>query len=502
MFKDIQQLKIKETQAVLAEAQKAKEEFGQTLRDQNDQLWDLEADMRRGASGYRGKKSFNVFEKLITRRGDYKKYQAWLAEYQKLPEKINKLKQEIEQTEIKTQTELEQSGISQDIQNLANEIWNIEKATTLGELGIKPLEAISMLEANGIVPVLDESDREIFERPRNYQGKEDLIMVHKTDFIPNGNHLSTQKEAGVERTEKVNLDGKDYEYSYLLERDTVHTSMNDEVSSHMFGGWDHCRYTVLQPFAEVASEQVGATVPNDTFTKGGIDLTENAWILCPADQVDDVKKENPAVHVLGYQGENSKGLAAPFLSQLGYRAEQVGMWGWDDKQSQDQFFEIAQKENIKIAQHTDTTEAEDEDYLVACNKMVGIMKMLRDNDLVKSAEDYQRIKAQLDTQVDYNLCLQKAMYSLSKCNESLITKDAILANHKQFEVLTRKMGEAGMPITGKDYTVLKTAYDDQKNKTNLVAEQFGVNMKFGEICERAIVNSMVGSRTLETERSM
>ena len=61
MFKDFQLLKIKETQAALAEAQKNKEQFGQTLHDQNNQLWKLEANMQRGVSGYHGKKSFNVF---------------------------------------------------------------------------------------------------------------------------------------------------------------------------------------------------------------------------------------------------------------------------------------------------------------------------------------------------------------------------------------------------------------------------------------------------------
>ena len=61
MFKDVQLLKIKEIQAALAEAQKNKEQFGQTLRDQNEQLWNLEANMRNGVSGYRGKKSFNFF---------------------------------------------------------------------------------------------------------------------------------------------------------------------------------------------------------------------------------------------------------------------------------------------------------------------------------------------------------------------------------------------------------------------------------------------------------
>ena len=501
MFKDVQLLKIKETQAALAEAQKNKEQFGQTLRDQNEQLWKLEANMQRGVSGYHGKKSFNVFEKLITHRGDYKKYQAWLAEYQKLPEKIQKLKQEIEQTKIKTQTELEQSGILQDIQNLEDEIYNIKKATTLGELGIKPLEAISMLEANGIVPVLDESDREIFERPRNYQGKEDLIMVHKTAFIPHDNRISTRKEANVQRTEKVNLDGKDYEFSYLVERDTIHTSINDEVSSHFFGDWEDCRYAILQPMAEVPSEQIAAAVPNDTYTKGGINLTNNAWVLCPVAEVDNVKKENPAVHVLGYQGENVKGLAAPFLSQLGYRAEKVGQWGWEDSQSQDDFYQIAQKDNMKITQHYYSTEADDEQFLINLNKLTSIMKMLRDNNLVQSAEDYQRIKTQLEKQVDFKNCLCFADGTNQEARGQ-IGPDAIIGNGRQFQVIQQRMSEAKMPLPEKESAILKTAYDDSKNRTNLVAEKFGIKMPFIDIFERAMVNSMMQARTIETERSM
>ena len=413
-----------------------------------------------------------------------KKYQSWLANYQKLPEKIQQLKNEIEIAEVKVQDELEQSGILQDIEDLESKICRIEETTTLGELGIQPFEAMKLLEANGITPILDESDREIFERPRNYQSKNDLIMVHKTDFIPKNNRLSTQKEAGVERNLKVNLDGKDYEFSYLIERDTVHTSMNDEVSSHMFGEWDHCRYTVLQPFAEVANEKIGATVPNDTYTKGGIDLTANAWILCPANQVDEVKKENPSVHVLGYQGENSAGLAAPFLSQLGYRAEKVGMWGWEDEQSQNQFFQLAEKENLKVQQHNDSVESETEDYLIACNKTISIMKMLRENNLINNLEDYQRIKPQLVRQVGYNECMKKAMTG------------------RELQILQQKMEKAGMPIVGKNYEILKTAYDDKQNDTNLVTEKFGIELGFSEIFEKAMINSAVNSYTQEAERAM
>ena len=49
-----------------------------------------------------------------------------------------------------------------------------------------------------------------------------------------------------------------------------------------------------------------------------------------------------------------------------------------------------------ITQHCNSTDIEDEEFLIGCNKLIGIMKMLRDNDLIQSPEEFKEYKINFD----------------------------------------------------------------------------------------------------------
>ncbi len=186
------------------------------------------------------------------------------------------------------------------------------------------------------------------------------------------------------------------------------------------------------------------------------------------------------------------GLAAPFLSQLGYRAEQVGQWGWQDYQSQEAYNTLMQRENFKLVQHCDTTDIQDEEFLISANKLVGIMKMLKDNNLVQSVADYQRIKPQLEVK-DYGQILKNV--TLSKTNvfeQETIDPTAIVANGKQMTVLAKKMQQAGMPFPKTEFGLMQAKLEDNLNHTDHV-QQAGCQLLHFEIIERAMVNSMARS---------
>ena len=327
-------------------------------------------------------------------------------------------------------------------------------------------------------------------------------MVHKSKGMPMGNRLSTQKELGLKNTSNIELDGKKYSYSYEVPRDTLHTSMNGEVSSHFYGNFEDRKYATLQPFAEVDNRQVAAAVPNDTYTHGGIPLSRNAWLLCPASEVAKAKQQNPNINVLGYQGDSVKGFADPFLSQLGYRAQEVGQWGWElGSKAQDQFYQIAQRENFRIQQHTDTTEREDELFIMNINIMIALVKLLRDNDLVQSASDFERLKPQLDKQAGFNY-LTIIDVKTQVREPKNIDDNAIIAHGKQIVVLAEKMQKAGMPLSDKEIQILQTKLNDVRHHTNDTEKKLGVNLRLPEIIERSVVNSMLRSRTIEAERSI
>lgn len=506
MFKDVQQLKISELENEVARLKAKQVEMESDVHNLQDRLHDLESQQEQGMNAYRGQKTFSAWERLVTKRKAYHAYQTKLSELKALPQKIAALHSQIEIAKIEAADQIASSGIIEQIEAAQNQVSTVSRATTLAQLGIAPVDAMTMLEDNGITPVLDESDRTIFERPRNYRTTDDLIAVHKMDLMPTDNRLSTAAEAKVKKTEKITLDGQEYEYSYLLERNTMHVSLNDEVSSHGGGNWDNCHYTVLQPLGEIAKSQIGSMLPNDTYTRGGIGLTENAWILCPAAEVETVKELNPNVHVLGYQAENSKGLAAPFLSQLGYRAESVGQWGWQDQESQQEFADVAKRANLQMVQHDSSTDVEDEDFQIAANKAIALIKMLRDENLIQTPQDYLRLKPQLEQQAVLSVYLNKIL-ALSQVHDEIANDyrnyDAVVAKKQNVKAFSDKMSRAGMPLSADEIMTLRTRYQDQLEGTNNARYySAGKELTNNDLVARVLVNSAIRSRTIETERSL
>ena len=508
MFKDVQKLMLAEAEVKLQALKAEKESMRADVVVLRDKIWDYERKLEtlqlneKHKTGEFRNQNILVLKRIFSAktRKAYKKYQAALAELKTLPDRISKLTSEMEIAEKQVDLQINTSGILQKIEAAEYDYYHKDMAQCLGELNLSPAEAIKLLENHDITPVLDESDYATFERPREYatKGKAALCAVHKMDIMPENNRISTIKEAGVMQNEKIQIDGKEYEYSYLLERDTVHLSMNDEVSSHNWGNWDNCHYCILQPMAEIPSDKIGSLEPNDTYTRGGVDLTQNAWILCPAAEVETVKELNPGVNVMGYKSENAKGLAAPFLSQLGYRAEKVGMWGWDDHESEQQFYQIAEREKLDVVQHTDSTDYEDEEFNIGINKAIAIVKMLVDNHLIQSASDLERLAPQLKT-VDFNDMVGKIFAQTSFSSKSRpIAPCAIVGNRRNLEVLAAKMQRAGIPLSNTDQANLQHIIDHYgKSKA---ADVLGVSPC--EYAAQVLANSVLRARTMEADRTL
>lgn len=437
------------------------------------------------------KRQYNLLEKIFYHK-DYREHKAKLNEYKILPQKIAKVESEIEIAKMQFADKVSEQQLKEQIEAINKEVVElhglsdkIRFSETLAELNMLPNEAMDMLEQNGIQPVLDESDRKIFERPRNYQSKSDLIAVHKTRFMPSDSKLKTRAEANVMYNEKVMIDDNEYQFSYPQRRNTLHVTVNCEVGGHDGGNWDDCRYTVLQPFDAIPSEKIAGAEPSDTFTRGGIDLTNDAWILCPVNEVEKVKQQNSNVHVLGYKGENSNDLASPFLSQLGYRAESNNAWGWSDDKSQNQFNDIMRKENIHLVKHCDSTDVEDETLRIAVDRAISLYKMLREQKLVQSSADYDRIQSQVKVVDDITrIGLGTVCLSTNVMEKSNIDGVAIVANGKAKQYFVQEMQKAGFPVSTEDCQKLM-----QENASYNTVKQI-------------LVNSILRTRQVEVEREM
>ena len=347
MIDEIKKIKLEELNAQIVQYEEKERAINQRSTILRNELSELKKEL----GGLTEIERFSFLEKWFTKRREYKKCK----EKEKRLDEVNKLiikgENELSEEERKSKEELETLGLEEKISAIKQNISLIDSAKTLYQIGFTPMEAIKFLESKGIQPVLSESDKYIVSHPRDYSSKSSLIGVHKTRYVPTANMIKSAKDSNVEYKRRVIINGIEYQYSYRAARDTVHMAMNDEVSSHFYS-WDDCKYAILVPFNDIPNEKIGFAAPMDTFTRGSIELSENAWILCPKNEVESLKKFNPKVHVLGYEGENVQGFSQPFLSQLGYRAESVGMWNWTDAESDKKFNELIEKEGLRRAAHS------------------------------------------------------------------------------------------------------------------------------------------------------
>lgn len=451
MLDEIRAIKLEELNRQKEENDAKISEAKKKYFEMKTQLWNLEYELSRGIT-VRG--NFSFLDKLFSRRREYKRYKEQEKRMAELPEIISKLNDDLDAENARVDRELEADGTYADFSRISASIETVSRARNLLDLGVTPLEAIQILESRGIEPVLTEADKIPSKHPRNYSSKSSLIGVHKTKYPPTANIIKSAKDAKVQFSDTVEINGVTYEYSYSSPRDTVHMAMNDEVSSHMYGSWDTCKYAILIPFEDIPNEKIARVAPMDTFTRGSLDITENSWILCPKEEVKSLKAFNPKAHVLGYEGENVLGFSKPFLTQLGYRGEDVGMWSWSDDVSAKEFYELMEKENLKAGTHSHTYFHEDEEVITRMNKAISLAKLLRDKGLVKSQEDVPGIMEELEksySSFGYMLVglAQKTSF------ESDIEPQAIVRNNRQADIFFEEMKKNGFDVSPTYQSVIR-----------------------------------------------
>ena len=188
--------------------------------------------------------------------------------------------------------------------------------------------------------------------------------------------------------------------------------------------WSSMKYAVLVPFKDIPREQIISAESVDTYTKGGVNLTKNSWIICPKGEKDKISKNNPGVKVMEYEGENAKDYANTFLSTLGYRQEKANEHYWKNEYSQDKYSKLMKKEGFKEDIHYGSEMHVEEEMLNAINRTISVLKVIKENGLVNNIEDIEVIYSQLNSQripvflrncLDYNI--RKA--GLETLNEKL-----------------------------------------------------------------------------------
>lgn len=278
---------------------------------------------------------------------------------------------------------------------------------TLEDYHLTLQDAIKLLNDNNIPIVLTEEDKKaIIDIPREYneKGMESIVLVHKTDYIPNSSKIRSNRDAkaiaGTIET-KFN-DGSDYKIDVPSKRRTVHFSMNGEVGSHSYGNWDSKKYAIIIPFNDIPKENIAAANPEDTWTKDSVRLTVNTWILCPKGEKEQIQEENPNINIIEYEGKCVSGYVNSFVTNLGYRYEKVGVHSWNDEKSSEEICRTISNNGFRRDIHYYSKESDTEGSFQNIDIATILAELLVQKHYFKNYNDFKKMIAKTKFEENIN----------------------------------------------------------------------------------------------------
>lgn len=189
----------------------------------------------------------------------------------------------------------------------------------------------------------------VFEGPqytKDIKSKDDIILVHLTDYFPKDGMIRTPKTLGLKYNETINLENKKYSYEFNRERDSIHFACNGEVGNHSGGNWDKKKYAIIVPLSkcDINDFYGGSTV--DFFTNGDFKLPEGSYILCPQVEFDDLNsKVGKGVKLYGFEGDSVRGYSNLLIEKLGYQRETISGYRWEGRANDNEQFREILREN-------------------------------------------------------------------------------------------------------------------------------------------------------------
>ena len=228
---------------------------------------------------------------------------------------------------------------------------------------------------------------------------EDLVMVHKTNFFPYG-AIKTQYETGLadKKTYKCVINGEEkiFHIPYRSYRNTAHFCLNGAVESHAYGSWDGAKYAILMPLAKNKDKIVAGT-ECDLFSFGSVPITDNAYILCPKDEMNTMRNANPSAHIIGFEGDFVDPYVNVFLSNIlnyKYKMPTENSRYWDSGYGKDceNVCRIIQENGWKYTSHTGSKWDKDDYTKRFTDHLCNWLKTVMNEKLLYSLSNKDEVK--------------------------------------------------------------------------------------------------------------
>lgn len=308
----------------------------------------------------------------------YKRYQESLAKHKLLKDEYEQLKISTEQLETNEEIEEKINILERSLSEGRNDFKIVINYFIENNLPI----ILTQQDKDHFIKKIKESNNKDnwYTEKRKIERIEDVMLVHKTNYSPQNDTIDSRMTSNVTDSIEVEIAGEKHNINLRPRRNSVHFSVNHEVSPNNGGNWNDMKYVVIVPLLGVPKEQFGSNNCVDTFTEGAVKLNEKSYIICPKDEIEIVKKNNPNATVIGYEGENVQNYANALLWALGYPVEQGNDWGFENTLHQNEYTQMMQKEGYSsFIHHTHTKTKQIETKRFYVSMIIGVIELIMNN---------------------------------------------------------------------------------------------------------------------------
>ena len=243
----------------------------------------------------------------------------------------------------------------------------------------KRLKEEEIKSEDDIRDISEESDN----KEKEINNISDLVLVHLTNYIPEGGVIRTPKDAGA------TLGGSfmGHKLEIPRERNTVHFTINGEVTNNTGGSFKGRKYAIIIPLKNIDKEKIAGGNLADIYTEGSLQIPEGSYILCPNPEQIEGQIGDKLQAVEYETTEETKavdGYANLLISKLGYKVEGVGEDVWSNQDDTSKAQSILKEEGYLpngVIRHSDSKFRKSEFFLEANKRKKKNVKILLENEI-------------------------------------------------------------------------------------------------------------------------
>lgn len=183
------------------------------------------------------------------------------------------------------------------------------------------------------------------------------------------------KEKGVVFKEKF----EGYKYEVPGQRNTVHFTMNGEVSSNSGGNWEVRKYAIVIPLKNVDKDKFIGGTPVDFFSECSVESPKGSYIICSEENQKEIAKE---IEFVTIDNENVNKYVDTLIDKLGYKVESIGDYDWGNEKDSKTVKSIMKDNGWKIDYlHSGTPEHCIELFLEDCYRTANRAKIIKNHNI-------------------------------------------------------------------------------------------------------------------------